>query len=448
MPKLVVMEGPNRGVVLPLRKRRARIGRAQGLEVTLPDRHVSRLHAELEHVGDGLWVIKDLGSTNATYVNGVRVTHPRSLTDGDEMRVGETVLVYVDRPDEDGKAFLSSGAGEETGRLVERDVEGPPTVIAGPRFTRGHSRYMVGKSRALEEVSELVERCAPLDTTVLVTGESGTGKELVAEALHRLSGRRQEPFLVINCATLEPALLESDLFGHERGSFTGAVARKVGKLELVKRGTLFLDEVGELPLGAQAKLLRAIDRREFLRVGGNEVLRANARFVAATHRDLNELVREGKFREDLLFRLRVVEIKLPPLRERTEDIEPLVKLFIEEMRARIPTRVGRLNEAALATLERYAFPGNVRELRNVVERCLIFCRKEEVGPEDLPREVRVQAEPATDSASSMQTLEETERSQVERALERANWNKSAAARILGIDRTTLYAKIKRYGITQ
>ncbi|RME76963.1 MAG: sigma-54-dependent Fis family transcriptional regulator, partial [Planctomycetota bacterium] len=346
---------------------------------------------------------------------------------------------------------LTASAADETGRLASEwasvtDDPGAQTLLGARPTGVGKTRYMVGRSRALEEISALVERCAPLDTTVLVTGESGTGKELVAEALHRLSGRRDEPFLVINCATLEPALLESELFGHERGAFTGAVARKLGKLELVGGGTLFLDEVGELPLEAQAKLLRAIDRREFVRLGGRDTLRARARFVAATHRDLDALVREGRFREDLLFRLRVVEIRLPPLRERTEDIEPLVKLFLEELRVRIPTPVKRFSDEALAVLERYRFPGNVRELRNIVERCLIFCRDEVVAPQALPAEVRAAAGAGEEASGGVLTLEESERRQIVRALEAADGNKTKAARMLGIDRTTLYAKLRRYGI--
>jgi two-component system NtrC family response regulator len=298
----------------------------------------------------------------------------------------------------------------------------------------------------MRRLSADIERLAPLDTTVLVTGESGTGKELVAEALHNLSRRRRGPFVAVNSATLGAALIESELFGHERGAFTGAVARKLGKLELARGGTLFLDEVGELPLEAQAKLLRAIERKEFQRVGGVETLATDAWLVAATHRDLAAAVGDGEFREDLLYRLRVVELAIPPLRDRREDLPALVAHFLDEVRERVPTPLERFGQEALAALASYPFPGNVRELRNLVERTAIFCPVAEARLEDLPAEVRRGGQESPGAAESALSLAEVERRHIASVLRATGGNKTRAAEILGIDRVTLYARIRKYGL--
>ncbi|HVY60724.1 MAG TPA: sigma 54-interacting transcriptional regulator [Planctomycetota bacterium] len=460
MPKIIVVEGPNRGAVLPLPPGTYRMGRDPELELVFPDRSISRRHADLAVDEDGIAVLTDAGSTNATYVNGVRVIEPRTVIHGDELRLGDTTCLFLHEcvPGED----LGIGVFGDTSKLQlpppspddASDAVGSTTAMS-LRIVRNvqPARYMVGESSQIRRVSELVARCAPLDTTVLVRGESGSGKELVAEALHRLGPRRDGPFIVINCATLEPALLESELFGHERGAFTGAVARKLGKLELAQGGTLFLDEVGELPLAAQAKLLRAVDKRQFQRVGGQQVLTTNARFVAATHRNLPELVRKGDFREDLLFRLNVVEIHVPPLRERPDDIAELIQHFLKELREKIPARARSLTPAALGELTRYRFPGNVRELRNVLERCLIFCEREYIDVADLPSEIRNATIPfeATGKVEALDeksvgTLEDAEKTQIQRALLVAGWNKSKAAKLLAIDRNTLHSKMKRYNL--
>ncbi len=487
MPKLVVVEGPNRGAVLSIVAGDNRMGRDAGAEVTLPDPLISRQHATLlydpSRAGDGRVqeraVLSDHGSRNGTYLNGLRIGSSHPVAHGDEIRIGDTVLLYIE--DEAGEAAreppsLSLVQADTTSRSSVSKMPTVPVELTS-RLDAPRRHYLVGASEALGRVAELIERCAALDSTVLITGESGTGKELVAEALHRLGPRRQAPFVVVNCATLEPALLESDLFGHERGAFTGAVARKLGKLELAQGGTLFLDEVGELRAEAQAKLLRAIDRREFQRLGARDMLKTTARFVAATHRDLAAMAAEGRFREDLLFRLRVVEITIPPLRERREDIEPLTRHFLTELRRKIPTRVQGFTPEALDQLGRYPFPGNVRELRNVVERCLIFCDRENIDVPNLPAEVRGAislptvprataltpaplaraTEDETVGAASgaiavngeamgIGTLEEMEKTLIHKALLASEGNKSKAARLLAIDRNTLYAKIKRFGL--
>jgi DNA-binding NtrC family response regulator len=466
LPRFVVIEGPNRGAVITISAGINVIGRDAKAQVVLPDPSISRRHAKLIFDPEQGPLLSDLGSTNATYVNGVQLTTPHPLSSGDEVRFADTTVMFFTEGPTHEEGETVAGSLEDTSKLMGSGAipKGPrPARPRGrgsldPAFGGARARYMVGESAALRRVSEQISRCAPLDTTVLIIGESGTGKELVAEALHRLGPRRDSPFIVINCATLEPALLESELFGHERGAFTGAVARKAGKLELARDGTLFLDEIGELPLAAQAKLLRAIDRREFTRLGGHEVLNTNARFVAATHRDLSSRVREGDFREDLLFRLRVVEISIPPLRERVDDITPLVQHFLAELREKIPARSRMLTPGALAVLRSYKFPGNARELKNIIERCLIFCEKEAIDIADLPAEVRT-AESAAHAAAALSsaaeaqgpdagiaTLEHAEQTQIRRALQVAGGNKSKAAKMLAIDRNTLHAKMKRFGI--
>jgi len=460
--KLIVLDGPNRGAVLELGPGVTRIGRERDADIGLPDALVSRRHASVSLDAGGAATVADLGSKNATYLNGIRLTGARPLGHGDELRLGSTTLVYVDGAAPAGGVAAGRASDPEGDTVCAPQGDGPDEIAAGTAAHAGRPRYLIGDSEAIRRVSELVQRCAPLPTTVLVLGESGTGKELVCEALHRLGPRPRRPFVVVNCATLEPALLESELFGHERGAFTGAVARKLGLLELVGDGTLFLDEVGELPLGAQAKLLRAIDRRQFHRVGGSQTLTTAARFVAATHRDLPALVREGRLREDLWYRLKVAEIRIPPLRERREDIPLLVEHFLRELRPHVPTNVREVAPEVLAALERHPFPGNVRELRNLVERCLIFARGERIELRDLPSDVVDAPHPPAPAARALtmpraaepdgveapETLADIERRHIGRVLERTGGNKARAARLLGIDRNTLYAKLRAHRLDE
>ncbi|MFC1706252.1 sigma 54-interacting transcriptional regulator [Planctomycetota bacterium] len=450
-PTLIVLEGPNRGTVLTVRPGENRIGRELGLEIRLPDSRISRRHAILTFDADRRFILSDLGSRNATYLNGIRVTSSYRLSHGDEIRLGDSLLMFLCETEVD--AVDRTGGLSETAPVSSREVAAqglPPSDTS--RLVSQRYSCMVGESEAFRRVCDLIARCASADTTVLIVGETGTGKELAAEALHRLSQRRSEPFVVVNCATLEPDLLESDLFGHEPGAFPDAVSRRLGKLGIVGSGTLFLDEVGELSLEAQAKLLRAIDRREYERAGGQDLLTTNARFVAATQRDLQQLVRDQRFREDLLFRLRGIEISIPPLRERPEDIEPLVVHFADELLSRMPARARSFAPEALACLGRHSFPGNVRELRNVVESCLILARGEEVQVADLTPAVRggeAVPTPVEDGETerTVVPLAELERDQIVRALKVAAGNKAKAARLLGIERATLYSKIKRHGLS-
>lgn len=301
---------------------------------------------------------------------------------------------------------------------------------------------LIGQSPAMKRVMELVETVAGTDATVLITGESGTGKEIVARAIHAMSPRRYMPMVVIHCGALTETLLESELFGHERGAFTGAQSRKKGKFEVADGGTVFLDEIADISLRVQTDLLRVLQEKEIVRVGGTQPVAVDFRCVAATNKRLEDLVKEGVFRPDLYYRLNVFAIDLPPLRERREDIPLLAAHFVEKFASQMNRPVPRVSSQALDLLMEYPWPGNVRELENAVERALLISRQPELQPSDFPFQSRP-AQPGMDAARS---LEDMERQHIQKVLEETGGNLSRAARILDIDRTTLYNKLKRYGL--
>ncbi len=325
---------------------------------------------------------------------------------------------------------------------------------AGAETPRGPTVFsgMIARSAGMHKIFALVEHLKESEATVLITGESGTGKELVARALHRHSPRRGGPFVAVNCGALPDQLLESELFGHVRGAFTGAVRDRAGRFELAAGGTLFLDEVGDLPLHLQVKILRVLQERTFERVGESTSRRTDARIVTATHKDLRRAIVDGEFRDDLYYRLRVVPIEIPPLRERREDVEPLAEHLLE----RIATRTGRslrLAPAATKALLRYRWPGNVRELENALEFAVAVCRGQTIHPRDLPPEVvDPQAEPlpaARDAPSASAPLPSppgSERERLVQALDAHQWRRDATARALGMSRTTLWRKMRELGL--
>lgn len=320
----------------------------------------------------------------------------------------------------------------------------------------GLAGQMVGESQIMEEVRTLIARVAPTDSRVLITGESGTGKELVASAIHDGSPRRERPFVRVNCAALPRDLVESEMFGHERGAFTGATQARAGRFELAHTGTLFLDEVGDLSAEAQAKLLRAIEAREIQRVGGNKTLKVDVRVIAATNQDLQSAVKSGDFREDLYFRLAVLPIALPPLRQRIEDIPSLVAHFSEQYRKRTGHRPPVWTKDAVEIMCGYSWPGNVRELANIVERLAILHARSPItaqtirdmlfGGEAGSMEMPVDMTESGESQPLNDTLDSMERSLILRALRTAEGNVSDAARILQTDRGNLYRRMKRLGI--
>jgi DNA-binding NtrC family response regulator len=314
------------------------------------------------------------------------------------------------------------------------------------------SHQIVGRSEAIREVFKAIGAVAASRATVLVRGESGTGKELVARALHFAGERGEEPFVAVNCSAFARDLLESELFGHVRGAFTGAVGDKAGRLQLAGRGTLFLDEIGELPVELQAKLLRVLQERTFERVGDARPLRLEARVVAATHRDLGRMVAEGGFREDLYYRLKVLEIALPPLRERAGDIALLVEHLLGKIRRELHVGVRSVDAEAMRMLTAYAWPGNVRELENALTRACVLAKGEvvtaahfDLGPPPSARDGGGAA-PGGDGATALAPLREVERRHVARVLEHTGWNKRRACAILEIARPTLDRKIREYGL--
>jgi DNA-binding NtrC family response regulator len=301
---------------------------------------------------------------------------------------------------------------------------------------------LIGQSSAMRKIFDAIETVGPTDATVLVTGESGTGKELVARAIHQASPRRFHPLVVIHCGALTETLLESELFGHEKGAFTGAQYRKKGKFEIAEGGTVFLDEIGDISLKTQTDLLRVLQEREITRVGGNQIVKVDFRCIAATNKDLEKLIEEGKFRPDLFYRLNVFRIELPPLRSRRDDIPALVDHFVRKFSLAMNKRISRVTPAAMNLLQQQPWLGNVRELENAVERAMV------VGQEPELREQDFIFKPQSVSNGSSKTLEDMERAHILRVVEECGGNQSRAAEILDIDRVTLYHKLKKYGWTR
>jgi len=432
---LRVVAGPDRGASAPLRHQRVRVGSAPDNELTLDDAKVSRHHLEIQ-IQDHGYLVRDLQSTNGTFYRGARVGEVL-LGQGAEVRVGDTVL-RLER-------------GEETSEVI------------GAKRQFGS---LVGSSPAMQQVYGMLAAVAPTDTTVLVEGETGTGKELVAEELHRHSPRRDRLFSVIDCGALPRTLIESELFGHEKGAFTGATTERVGVFERTRGGTVFLDEIGELPLELQTRLLRVLDRRTIKRVGSSLPRVVDFRLVAATNRDLEREVREGRFRQDLYFRMAVVRIRLPALRERREDIPRLARFFLWQAGCAEVDQV--LSPELLRVLSSRSWPGNVRELRNVVERATILV--DGALPEELaiPAAPPPPPAPATDAPGSADPapglsfpepylqmdykaakdllLEQFETQYLSRLLERHGPNISAIARDAGIDRHLVRNLLRKHAL--
>jgi Nif-specific regulatory protein len=317
----------------------------------------------------------------------------------------------------------------------------------------GVQSEIVGRSPVIREITEEIAQAAASKATLLIRGESGVGKELVARAVHFSSPRRKAPFVCLNCAALSEDLLASELFGHERGAFTGATERKIGKFESADTGTLMLDEIGEMSPGIQAKFLRVLEGHPFERVGGSKPVSVDVRVIAATNRDLEREVAEGRFRRDLFFRLRVLEVVVPSLRKRPEDIVPLATHFLERFRAETGRKIQGFSPAAISQLMAYRWPGNVRELKNVIERAVVLCRGEYIDQDDLLLSKLSTAGDTTEQSLADPgfrpiSLEDMERRHILATLDHTGWNKSRTAVLLGIERSTLDRKIRRYGLSE
>ncbi len=336
--------------------------------------------------------------------------------------------------------------------LRQRNLESENTSLRQQLDSRFGMENIIGESDVMREVLEVVRQVAPARATVLLLGESGTGKEMIAKVIHRLSPRAQQPMVSVHCAALSPTLLESELFGHEKGAFTGAHERRIGRFEQAQGGTLFLDEIGEIDPSIQVKLLRFLGERTFERVGSNKTISADVRLIAATNKNLADMVKAGTFREDLFFRLRVVEVRLPGLRKRREDIPLLAQAFLHEFAKENHKPVGTFTPDAMELMTGYDWPGNVRELRTAIEHAVVLCRGDRITARDLPAQVRIREEPAKLQAETAPTpppenslsVLENEKQLIIRALKETDGNRTLAAEKLGMSRRSLHRKLRKY----
>lgn len=430
--QLVAVDGPSRGKKLSLNKNLIKIGKRETNDMVLIDKTVSRNHLEIEYSADS-FLLRDLGSTNGTFLNGSKVKEAY-LSPGDLIKVGNTTLEFVAY---DEKIKIEPSDKEEFG-------------------------LMVGKSRKMRQIFSILEKISPTHATVIIEGETGTGKDLVAQAIHEHSHRKQKPFVVFDCSSVAPNLIESELFGHEKGAFTGAVKSRRGAFEEADGGTIFLDEIGELTAELQPKLLRALEQREIKRVGGNVPVKIDVRVICATNRNLRREIDEGRFREDLYYRLSVVKVSLPPLRERPEDIALIVERFLAiskfNKQENGEFRVTRVEDDALKLLSRYQWPGNVRELSNVVERAVSFVDGNSISKshldfvfaemahgEERTERMKVDSDiPFKDAKQKI--VEDFEKEYLKGLLDSHNHNLSKAAREAQIDRKHLRNLLKKYNI--
>ncbi|MCL6506602.1 MAG: sigma 54-interacting transcriptional regulator [Bryobacteraceae bacterium] len=408
-----------------------------------------------------------LAGGDAVLSNAVRAAAGFGSSDSDALGGERALLAVPLRVGDRVLGALYADAADPTARFDEGHLQFLVAVAANAAMALDHAlrlerleqenrrlreeirieHNMVGESARMCEVYHFVAKVAPYEATVLIRGESGTGKELVARAIHDNGPRALKPFVAIHCAALTETLLESELFGHEKGAFTGAIAQKRGKIEMADGGTLFLDEVGEIPLSVQVKLLRVLQEREFERVGATRSLKVDVRFIAATNRDLEEAVRVGAFRQDLYYRLNVVAFTLPPLRERREDIPLLAAYFVSKFAARVRRRVAGLSPEARVLLERYDWPGNVRELENAVEHAVVLGATDMILPEDLPETVLEAARPGDPAANRFHAaVVETKRRLILEAVEEAGGNLTEAARLLGLHPNYLHRLIRNMNL--
>jgi transcriptional regulator with PAS, ATPase and Fis domain len=410
--RFVVNGGKDEGKEIVLQNPCVTIGTLPENGIVLTDTTVSRRHAVVEETAKG-YLLRDLDSTNGTFLNGVRVREGY-LAAGSVIRLGQTEMTFS--PLEERLEILRSSA-DRFGALI-------------------------GSSQPMQEMYGILERIAPTDVTVLLEGETGTGKELAARAIHAHSRRANGPFVVFDCGAVAPNLIESELFGHEKGAFTDAVKARQGAFELANDGTIFLDEIGELSLDLQPKLLRALDQRETKRVGADKPLSINVRVVSATNKDLEKEVKAGRFREDLYYRLSVVRVTMPPLRKRKEDIEIIAGNALEGISSEINKKIDGLSPEAASALVSYSWPGNVRELKNVLGRAAALTDSGRIEPKDLFLSQGKKA--ATLDGLSGKTLEEIEKAAIHATLKAVSGNKTEAAKVLGIAYSTLYEKMKKF----
>lgn len=389
---------------------------------------------------DGLELLSKLKSLNPEVQVLVLTAHGSVESAVSAMRAG--AFHYVNKPVDLDELLLTLKSAIERHHLL---VENRELRTALADAFQGHG--IIAESPSMKEVLSTVARVAPSASTVLIRGESGTGKEVVARAIHAASGRAADRFVAVNVAALPETLLDSELFGYERGAFTGAVKKRMGRFELADGGTLFLDEIGDLPAAMQVKLLRALEQKKIERLGGEQSFKVDVRLISATHVDLEARITQSTFREDLFYRLNVITLTIPPLRDRREDILPLVEHFLERHRTRMGKDIRGLTREARDLLFYYAWPGNVRELENVIERACVLSRGEALDVDDLPKLLREEKKvTSSDQADAPITLRDLEKAHIEKVLQEAGWNFRQAADLLGIHRNTLRMKIREYGL--
>jgi nitrogen regulation protein NR(I) len=428
----------------------------QGLQL-LAENHIDLVVTDLKMPKvDGMTLLKRALEEDPELPVVLITAHGTIDTAVEALKIG--AFDFVTKPFDKDEVRQIVAKALKTRELRGRDAT-PTPISRGARFG------IIGSSPGITDLYAVLERVADTPTTVLITGESGTGKELVARALHEHSSRKDKPFIKVNCAAIPKELIESELFGYERGAFTGAVTSKPGRFELANGGTLFLDEIGEIPIEMQVKLMRALQESEFERVGGIKTIRVDVRLVAATNRDLKKLIASGHFREDLFYRLNVVPIRLPALRERTGDIPLLVQHFLAKFNERLRKRVEGVEADAMEPLVQYPWPGNIRELENVIERAVLFCDTHQLKGSDLSPEVRGLTSassappPAADLHAALASegglkehvkvaMSRLEKELVSRALQQTNGNVTHAARLLKISRKGLQLKMKELGLRE
>ena len=431
-------------------------GGQEGIDVYQgDDEDIDLVITDLKMEGvDGMEVLRAVIETNPQAVVIIITAHGTVKTAVEAMQAGAFDFIEKPFPVDLLKSKVGKALGvlDERKRVtrLERENEYLRAELAADDPAPGVDE-IIGSAPSMERVFRLLRKVAPTDSTVHIYGESGTGKELFANAIHRLSGRADGPFVKVNCGAIPDNLLESELFGHEKGAFTDAVKRRIGRFELADGGTIFLDEIGDVSTAMQVKLLRVLQERSFERVGGEKTVNVDVRVITATNKDLEAEVANGRFREDLLYRLKIIPLDLPPLRERREDLPTLAMHFVDKLAARTRSSATRFSEEALAALQTYAWPGNVRELENVVEQALVFVEGDEVQLADLPPAIlgagRGDTLAIPDGERSLpEILEDLERQLILRAYDKADGVKTETARLLGIKTPALYYKLEKYQI--
>jgi DNA-binding NtrC family response regulator len=402
----------------------------------------------------GLDVLRERAAIKIDVPSIVITAHATVQTAVEAVKLG--AFEYITKPFNLEELYLVIKKALDVSSLQEENTSLKKELEKKASFNKRALDKIIGKSAPIQNVIQFIEKIADTDSTVLITGESGTGKELVAKSIHSHSSRSKKPFVPLNCAAIPKEILESELFGHEKGAFTGAISTRIGRFELANNGTLFLDEIGELAPSLQVKLLRVLQEREFERVGGIKTLRVDVRIIAATNRNLEKAVEDGTFREDLYYRLNVIPLRLPPLRKMREDIPLMVEHFITQMSRRKGKEAPTISDEAMQCLSSYKWPGNVRELENLVERMLILKEGEVVSPDDLPERL-IDKQQAQRVANAVQVLsrdgvdlnmmlDDIENNMIVQALELSKGVKSKAAGLLGLNRTTLIEKMKKKAI--